>query len=59
MKDTRHKNADWIIEGSVTGGLSYEAVHAALLMDIRDELQDLNRLLGCHNCRDYAYAYLS
>lgn len=28
---------------------SWETIHTALLMDIRDELQTLNRLLGCRN----------
>lgn len=42
----RHKNANWNL---AENGLSWEAVHAALLMDIRDELQALNRLLNCPN----------
>jgi hypothetical protein len=28
---------------------SWESIHAAILMDIRDELQSLNRLLHCQN----------
>lgn len=40
---------DWTIEPGATGNYTYEQVQAAVLMDIRDELQTLNRLLGCQN----------
>lgn len=49
----RHKNKEWNLDGKeVNGrssGVSPEHLHAALLMDLRDELQRLNRLLHCHN----------
>jgi len=46
----RFKNIDWNLPTKANGGIdSWNGVTAALLMDIRDELQVLNRLLGCHN----------
>lgn len=47
----RFKNANWdITPVSSTGSVgTWAESHAALLMDIRDELQTLNRLLGCPN----------
>lgn len=42
----RHKNGQWDLHDPVK---IWDEVHAALLMDIRDELQTLNRLLGCRN----------
>lgn len=49
----RHANVQWNLpEGKPSGGTtvhSYEAIHSALLMDIRDELQKLNALLHCPN----------
>lgn len=49
----RLKDVNWNLpEGtpSSTGGRthSWEAIHAALLMDIRDELKALNQTLGCY-----------
>lgn len=42
----RHKNKQWSLpEGQVK---TWEQAGIALLMDIRDELQQLNRLLNCH-----------
>lgn len=51
MVDRRQKNADWRVYDAkgVTYMGSYEAPKLAVLMDIRDELQTLNRLLGCPN----------
>jgi hypothetical protein len=48
MADTRHKNGNWTIEANARNELSWEAVQVAVLMDIRDELQTVNRLLNCH-----------
>jgi len=46
MSDTRRRNLNWRIgEGTVTG----DQARLAVLMDIRDELQKLNRLLSCSN----------
>ena len=52
MTDRRRKNLQWYVadESGVTD--TWEQVHAAILMDIRDELQKLNRLLGCENFLD-------
>ena len=41
----RHKNRDW----DLPERLSWEQTQVALLMDIRGELQKLNRLLNCPN----------
>lgn len=41
----RHKNAVWAIPDEPT----WDQVKIALLMDIRDEIQILNRILNCHN----------
>ena len=50
----RHRNLQWILpEGTpnAEGGCnhSWASLHAALLMDLRDELQKLNALLHCDN----------
>lgn len=51
MTDRRKKNSNWYVaneEGrAYTEGMAGQTV--AVLMDIRDELQDLNRLLSCPN----------
>jgi len=52
----RHKSENWCLpEGkpNSTGGRnhSWESIHSALLMDIRDELQTLNRVFACHNAQ--------
>lgn len=41
----RHKNADWDLSDSA----SWDVVHAALAMDLRDQLQDLNATLRSIN----------
>jgi hypothetical protein len=49
-KDTRHKNGNWALPTTPDGRIeAWDYVKIALLMDIRDELQTLNRLLGCYN----------
>jgi hypothetical protein len=50
----RHANTNWNLdEGTPTGngGSTHQwpSIHAALLMDLRDELQRLNALLHCAN----------
>jgi hypothetical protein len=51
----RHKNCDWNLpEGTPnprTGGHTHawESITAALLMDIRDELKQLNQTFSCTN----------
>lgn len=49
MTDKRGKNLNWQIAPNALGGWSWEGANLAVLMDIRDELQTLNRLLGCVN----------
>lgn len=44
----RHKDGAWILPDNLT---TWDQVKVALLMDIRDELQNLNGLLHCHNFR--------
>lgn len=43
---SRHKDIAWNLPDKP---LNYEIVHAALLMDLRDELKKLNQLLHCPN----------
>ena len=50
----RHANVQWKLpegesDGHGTWTHDWDSVHAALLMDIRDELRTLNRLLACAN----------
>lgn len=49
--DVRRKNVNWqlpVVNNS-TGAISNDDAHLAVLMDIRDELQSLNKLFGCYN----------
>lgn len=50
----RHRDTQWNLpEGRPAGGgsttHSWEAIHSAILMDIRDELKQLNQLFRCTN----------
>lgn len=45
----RYKDQQWMISPGTSGTVSWEAVHAAILMDLRDELKKLNALLHCYN----------
>lgn len=48
--NTRHKDSDWQLPTNPDGRLrGWQYVPIALLMDIRDELKQLNRLLHCPN----------
>jgi hypothetical protein len=49
MADTRKKNTNWSIKTNSDGTTPTDDAHLAVLMDIRDELQQLNRLLHCRN----------
>lgn len=50
MSDTRHKNTNWELPTSETGRIKdWAYVNIAVLMDIRDELQKLNRVFECQN----------
>lgn len=56
MADTRLKDRNWVVADHDGKAKSIEHVQTALLMDIRDELQTLNRLLGCPNVQRAAFA---
>ena len=46
----RHKDYDWNLPNPQVGhSYGWETIHSALLMDIRDELRAMNRILNCHN----------
>lgn len=49
MADTRQKNGNWLVRPGSDGKFTWSQVQAAVLMDIRDELQRLNELLHCSN----------
>lgn len=48
MADTRHKNRVWNT-GEGGDSVTWNGAQLAVLMDIRDELQTLTRILGCTN----------
>lgn len=52
----RHANKNWDCGGQEhngrSTGMSWEGIAVAVLMDIRDELQTLNRVFACHNAQD-------
>jgi len=49
----RYKNIDWNLgDLGPDGSPTWNLLQCALLMDIRDELQELNRLFHCPNFRD-------
>jgi hypothetical protein len=50
MSDTRHHNVSWSLPPS--GSVSFDAAQLAVLMDIREELQRLNRVMQCQNTLD-------
>jgi predicted transcriptional regulator len=43
------KNWDWTIDKNINGKYSVETAQLAVLMDIRNELQEINRRLRCPN----------
>ena len=46
----RFANVEWELSQGTNGGpKTLEQVNIAMLMDIRDQLQQLNRTLGCPN----------
>lgn len=53
MAGHRHAGTVWNLReeggGSKKNVYGYGTIHSAILMDIRDELQKLNALLGCRN----------
>lgn len=45
----KHKNVDWSLPTNERGALTdWQKVEIAVLMDIRDQLQELNATLGCY-----------
>lgn len=50
MSETRFKNWGWNASRSDGQVHGFDGAQLAVLMDIRDELQTLNRIIGCHNC---------
>lgn len=48
-KDNRQKNIRWAVQVNESKRVEWHDAHLAVLMDLRDELQTLNRLLGCPN----------
>jgi len=49
QRDTRRANVNWSIPRNEAGTVSWDGAKMAVLMDIRDELRKLNRLLHCDN----------
>ena len=49
MTDTRKKDIDWIIRTYPDRTSTTSEAQLAVLMDLRDELQQLNALLHCVN----------
>lgn len=49
MADTRHKDVSWNLYTNSSGNITLEQVNVAVLMDIRDEMKQLNRLFHCSN----------
>lgn len=48
----KFKDTEWTCEGPNGRILSWEAAQTSVLMDLRDELKQLNRLLNCGNFLD-------
>lgn len=48
----KEKGWEWTISPGIGGNYSYESAQLAVLMDIRDEMEKMNRLLHCHNAVD-------
>lgn len=55
MIDKRCKNFGWTVVRNNDGSFPTAHVHSALLMDIRDELKSLNRILSCSNFLDIPF----
>lgn len=47
MADTRKKNVNWKLHVYENGSVPHHDANLAVLMDIRDELQAVNRKLDC------------
>lgn len=53
MSDTRRKNADWKLPMGGTDPFTWDHAAIAVLMDIRDELQQANRYLSTLHCSNF------
>lgn len=49
MADKRLKDRNWLPGNEQGQAPTWDRVNTAILLDIRDELQTLNRLLACPN----------
>ena len=50
MSETRFKDRNWCLKTDSNGVMaSWDQVHTAILMDIRDELKVLNQVFRCSN----------
>jgi hypothetical protein len=49
MADRRRANIEWSVADEAGNMPTWERVGIAVMMDIRDELKTLNRLLACPN----------
>jgi hypothetical protein len=47
----RMKDNAWTVEANPNGSHSFDAAHLCVLMDLRDELKQLNRVFACHNAQ--------
>jgi len=45
----RFKDVEWSVEADRSNRVSWDQVQASILMDIRDELKQLNRIFSCPN----------
>lgn len=45
----RYAGTEWKLPDYGVSGVAWSCIHAALLMDIREELRALNALLSCPN----------
>jgi hypothetical protein len=54
VANTRHKNAEWTVGDEHTGEVpTWERAGIAVLMDLRDELQEMNRTLSVLKCINF------
>ena len=51
VRGRRFRNVQWEVPTNGEGQVeTWEGARLSVLMDIRDELRDLNRIIGCNNC---------
>lgn len=46
---SREKDTNWALSPTSSGKFSFDSAHLAVLMDLRDELKQLNRVFACYN----------